>query len=633
MTKSLPTTFVNSRATGKLVSVISLTAGILLLIRNPMSFVGLTFVILGILMIATKYSTAVHASIDASHSKIVTIPVLAMATLSIFVVAMLASLYWQDLYFPIMPLAFGVILVALLQCDQIRAERFFLPLLVLGAWLLRLEPILRYSTHIGVDTWFHSTFALDIAQSGYVPQGYLYSTFPSMHVLIASLIMITGGHGAWVTFAAASFMAALGPLAVYILARRFVGWKASILGSLLLAIMPDSINLPLNVLPTAFGYFVIPLLIWTATHKDRRMMATGFLLLLYLISSNGVLPLILLMIFTVMIVSEKFLVGGSRILGISRRSISVIAFVTLVYWMSVSYWMINVSVQVFESFVTQIHMFGNYVSFIAADYPSAILHNMPVSVFLALAGLGFYSAVSSRSKSSLRNYTIWSALCLAIGEGVIILNSPIIAYRWGVFAELVAAPVSGSVLWSLLARRGTRRTAFAGFCLILVFAFASITSTQAGGSDNGFVSNTGQNDYRDALKEAEFYSSIFALSHTGTFKSDFYVSWAFDTDHAYHLQYSSPFSSIPPVYVGPRILRITTEDVKLKFCDVNTPLLIRDYSWRIMWAYDVTAKGQEVMTFITPQAEASIALAHGFSRVFDDTSVLWIPISGTCSGP
>jgi hypothetical protein len=598
--------------------VAALAAGAAFLFRNPGSFLGLALVIFGAIMTLCNALDS-HACGDLSVGPIIRQhrQFLTVAVLSICLVGVVAALYRVAEYYLIAPLGFGLVFLLIEGSDRRFCERVALPLLVVVGWLVRTAPIIIYDGFLAMDAWFHANFALEIVRQGFIRQDLVYSTFASSHLMVASMILATGINDRLMMYLVSGLYASLALVPVYLLARSFLGYKASILGCLLIALLPDSINLSIVAAPISFGYFMVPLFLWAAVQGRRQLKFTAIIIFFFLTSSNALLPavaLFMLLIGAIVIVRED-----SRGTQISSLFILATALLTGAYWMYVSDWALDEAVRIL-TYLARLEKFAVTLSLIQPSYGAWIVwmvQNLPTSLLYALVMFACFHLLFVRRQSKKVGYLAWGVMFLSMTWVAYVADLPIVSYRWLDFAELLVAAVSGYGLLLLISKARTMPKLLTVTCLITIAAFASVTSGLSGAYENGYLSDP--TTYRVALTRSELEAATFASAHVGVFESDYYVAYAFDSYYAYYT--ANRVGAGPPR----RIIPVTSREVASGFARLDKPLVLRDYSVsKIFWTYDQLG-GHVALTYLPVSEQAKSHVMNTSSRVFDDSNVIWIP--------
>lgn len=206
--------------------------------------------------------------------------------------------------------------------------------------LYRIGSALRPASLIGIDPWYHSWLSLEIAKKGFVPQGYLYSDFPVMHIssaiteivggqdyrlailVIAILLYLSSALYLWrVLLRAMSSSYAFGAVAVYSFSDLLVG--------LSVWVHPTSLAVPIMV-------FILAILLSRngSLNGPFRLLFFSFSVIMILLHPLSTLVLLLILIPFVLIRVSRTRNRGQTSLAMPSPVLlyALLVVLTSAYW-------------------------------------------------------------------------------------------------------------------------------------------------------------------------------------------------------------------------------------------------------------------------------------------------------------
>jgi len=97
-------------------------------------------------------------------------------------------------YYILAAISFGIIAFQVLMMKEDQKNVLYISLieLLVICLMVRLIPVYSYHGLVGVDPWINSALHQDILNYGYIPEHWVYSSFPLFHTEIAAFQLVTG---------------------------------------------------------------------------------------------------------------------------------------------------------------------------------------------------------------------------------------------------------------------------------------------------------------------------------------------------------------------------------------------------------------------------------------------------------
>lgn len=218
---------------------------------------------------------------------------------SIFSVVTRPDLYSRPFgYFVSTSLVVSILAVEILFLPKTKGYTYLsLFKIILVALSLRYSPQLIFHSLIGIDPWWHEMFTMKILELGHIPDGYVYSKLPVMHLIVSSISLITGMGYKFSTMLSISILQVIAFVFIFLIGQLIYTEKIGLLAALLLAIADIQIKYAIVIVPMTIGVIMMPILIYTifkAKHdRLNSLICVFFVMCMVLILTHVLASLIM----------------------------------------------------------------------------------------------------------------------------------------------------------------------------------------------------------------------------------------------------------------------------------------------------------------------------------------------------
>ena len=421
--------------------------------------------------------------------------------------------------------------------------------------------ILIFPSVVGIDTWFHQMFTLNTLNTGFIPEGYMYSNLALMHLEIGSTSLITGLNYKLATMFSISFLQVLcGILFVFLLGKFLFNGKVGLLASLLLVVGNYYINMGVGAIPNTIAAVLIPIIIYILfkIREEKRLIGVSLaaLFMITLILTHTITAMCMAIILFVSWFALKIYnkIHHEHKMAPVTFTIAIFFIITMFSWWSYASGHITTLVKLIgwgfsiDFFVHAPEAILGYI--FTVPFSEQLFNQLGMFLFFALSLIGCFYMISKKYGSSHTFImAIVGATPLAIGFFSLITGHSVIEQRWWYFSQiLLALPLA--ITFFLLCGVIKNKFAKPFLLLFLTFflSFIMITSPKANIDNHTFSPNTG---IRPPSTEAELRAAAFFVE-----KSVYNIS----SDYDY---FTNPSSSIPVNYYNMSYSRIKSLDTSL----------------------------------------------------------------------
>lgn len=166
----------------------------------------------------------------------------------------------------------AILAVEILFLPKSRAYTYILlAKILLLASLLRLTPMLIFPELVGFDPFYHRTFATVILETGHIPEGIGYTSFPMSHLMTVSISQLTGFDYRLAVISSLTFPLVVSLIFIFLLGRMFFNPKVGLLAGLLLATATISVEHGISPRPITLAITLMPIILYIIFKaKERR---------------------------------------------------------------------------------------------------------------------------------------------------------------------------------------------------------------------------------------------------------------------------------------------------------------------------------------------------------------------------
>jgi hypothetical protein len=392
------------------------------------------------------------------------------------------------IYFILMAMLSAIVVIQVLACSQeMERSKYVVSLLleILAISLsLRLSQLLVFPSLIGIDPFWHAQFINLIIESGHVPTGTGYTSFPLMHIATALLSIISGIPNLKATFfLAVGLFEAFGPVIIYKLGCLVSDTRIGLLAALFLALADQNSIWGAQLIAMSLGLGFFSLIFLLMFLGDREIIFVliflfGATILTHTISSFVVLVFLVSVFLTRAVFSSHESKHQSP--KVSGALIALYSLMLLSYWIYATDFF-RYSVLELESTFANISFLSTPVGSTQGDR-TQMEHDVDqigMYIMYTLAAMGSLVWLSKEDRNSRAIIlTGVAASFLAICYGFVFLSSrAIVPERWLAFAYLPLAVLAARGLLFVSQFAGTRAASVVTLLLIITYSFFMITNT------------------------------------------------------------------------------------------------------------------------------------------------------------
>jgi hypothetical protein len=458
------------------------------------------YLLFGILLTASSiawmirkddYSVSCPGPSNKSLTKI-----LLIAFFSVFLLSIIVYFMRIDVY--IRPFSFFILISILPVCifyeiTHFKEDKYYIILIqiIIFCIFLSWSVVSLYPSLIGVDTPWHDHFVQLIINSGFIPEGYVYSNVPFFDLLIgipqvifnvdykvASFIMITIGG------------AICNVLLIYLITKKLFNYQSALLASLCLTFFNMGIYFLAAPIPTTlattFLLFVVYLLLLTKDRFNVSHLLLIFLFSLSIVLTHSLISLIMSILLFIAIIINLFPNKASTIGKINLSN----TFPPLFTIMMISWWsyvsgqiniiqnIVNVGLRA-DLFHSQPIISSQYVLTIPSLESFMASSILTITICLSLQGI--FLMISNHGSKRSKFIAISAIGILAIAFVSDFVKIDIITERWFyVGITLLSIPLGISIFRLIRSNNGRSRLYKNIMMSIILFSLVIISISYSG---------------------------------------------------------------------------------------------------------------------------------------------------------
>lgn len=429
---------------------------------------------------------------------------------SLFTFSVFSLLLRQEPY--TIPLVYFVLVAS--SVSVLSVEILFLPSqkwcinlvlleIVLSAAMLEFSQVFIYPSVVGVDSWWHQMFTLDILRTGHVPSGTAYSQFPVLHLIVGSTSLTTG-----LSYKISAFLSVSVPtifcevVFTFLLGRSIINEKVGLLGGLLLGMASYSLTIGYWAIPNTIGpifiLVIVYLLFKLSVEKPVVSISLVIVLMGVLILTHTITSLWLSMILFISWATYRFCNWAYN-----ESKKLVLLVLPILFSVAMLSWWTYVSTDL--STLAGMIKSGFSINYLAGYLPEKVIQYsnnvsyyeqlfdaIGISLFFAVSFIGCLYLLSNRSDIS-RSFAIVTcgAATLTIAFFAPLVGLGVIEARWYYFSQIaLSLPLALAfflLCWAVKSRTGKILLLFA---LTFSITFLMILSPIANVGNSTFSSDT-----------------------------------------------------------------------------------------------------------------------------------------------
>jgi hypothetical protein len=401
--------------------------------------------------------------------------------------------------------------------------------ILIFALFLRIIPQLLFTDLIGIDSLVHSDFANLINSLGHIPEGYSYSSFPIMHLIIDVFSLVSG-----IGYKFSSIITIAGSqvflyLFIFLICSLLKCKKVGLFAILLLATSDIQISHSLIIRPITLVFF-IPIIIYLIFKINNKKNAIYWsliiLLCVILLLSHAIASLsmgLILSAITILFLAIDFTNSTQDRKTKFVFYLSVFFFVAMMAW-----WMYSAAniamTQIGRLFdegfsISHWQYSESAIDYLAKYKVEYMLNVLGFHIFYGLSFIGSFFLLQRKNFSKLGlsivlvSWFLVSLIFLSIVSGFTILQG-----RWQDVSQLISAiPAALGILFIPLLIKNTKIQSLIIILMISSIAFLMVTNPVSNIDTSVYSPNT---IVRYAFTDSEYYSAklleIYDNNNIGT---------------------------------------------------------------------------------------------------------------------
>lgn len=386
---------------------------------------------------------------------------------------------------------------------------------------LELGRYLLFPSLVGDDSFKHSVWAQLTMESGQVPIGTQYSTFPGFHIEAATLGIVSALPTIKITlFSTSGLLSIVSLLVIFKLARVFLGVRGSLLATLLASSTTWLIESRFEILPYLTGLGLFPFIIYFTITKDWLRFRGLVIAVLFvsLVITHTLSPAVTLFCMSIILLASRFVTPRRE----KRfRILLLVALALICYWFLATTFSVFV-VQNLVDTLTHATALAFPLHFLSwADSDFSMLGTYVVYWFTIIGCLSYLSKQGRTAQRVSLVFSVLGLLGVSYGFMVFLSSWAIVPDRWFPYALTLAVIPSSYGILSLAKLSNQKPRVFLTCILILVLTFFSIVSPLANDDSNLLTRPV----TRFSLTSSELQSATY-LDHvrSDVITTDFYYA-------------------------------------------------------------------------------------------------------------
>jgi len=380
---------------------------------------------------------------------------------------------------------------------------------------LEFSQLLVFPSVVGIDSWSHRLFTLNILKVGHIPEGFAYSQLPFMHLLVGLTSFVTGLDYKMATMFSISFPQIFcDVLFTFLVGRLLFNGKIGLLGGLLLAtanwhVWAGYASLP-NTIAAVIALGVVYLLLKVTKEESNLRMSFVILILMgTLILTHTVTAAwmsIVLAVFAAAYLAYSLIYKQTRA-SIKRLTfgIPVLFAVGMLSWWTYVSGHLEILGELINKGFTAVFIRPMPDKVVRYSYnvpsPEQLFNNLGVFLFFSMSLIGCLYMISKFGNSHSFAIAIGGLATMALTFFPLLLNMEIITERWLYFSQiLLALPLATAFCLLFSSIRSKAAGSLLLIALTFSLSFLMILSPAANMDNSVFLPNT---QVRDALTESE----------------------------------------------------------------------------------------------------------------------------------
>jgi len=331
-----------------------------------------------------------------------------------------------------------------------RCVYFVLLKSVLIGLSLEFSQLLTFPSVLGVDSWYHQMFTLEMLSNGHIPEGYVYSQFPIMHLMTGLTSLVTGLDYKTATMLSVSLPQVLcNILLTFLMGSILLNRKVGLLGGLLLGIADWHVKMGIWTIPNTMAAVFLPVIVYLLLKGGKERAHINFsvalLVMWTLILTHTVSAAFMAMFLFVFWAGFKvynwiYHEGGAPV----TLSVPVLFSVLMLSWWNYASHPIGTlaelikwgfSIDYFLNPISQ-KIYGQFAS--TLPFSELLFNNMGFFLFFALSSVGCLFMISRKFGDSSRFVmAVGGVITFAIGIFGMVTGRYIVEGRWWYFSEIM----------------------------------------------------------------------------------------------------------------------------------------------------------------------------------------------------
>lgn len=468
---------------------------------------------------------------DCGNCRLLNALFFATFALSMLALAFNDRIYERPLvYYALIIISYLIIFFSILYGSSAKA---ILLKIILTSISFSWSELMIYPGLIGIDPWYHQTFANNIISTGRILSEYSYTYLPAFHLMISGTSLVTGFDYKISSMMSVSLLQVVcNTLFAYIVTYlMFNNRKLGLIAALMLAISNYSIFMSYWIIPNGFAAVFIIFVIYL-TIKYDTMGKTVYLLIIALVLVLAILSHTIVTLFLLLVLAVTYML--SLIHRINPRKRTAIFIILVAYLASfILYWtLVSGSIDILLD-VARVAIRANPLD--RAGVPGRVLQsgyelimaNFGMYLFFSLSLIGVLYMISRRGSHITRSFAIIGLIPLAISFFSIFLKEDSLTDRWWFISELLLSIPLSVTLYMVFQYMNDRVNRYATAIMMLLVSLTLVAfmvlSPQASIDNDTFTPNT---TVRFALTQSEIDSINHAVnvSKIPIMTDDYYAS-------------------------------------------------------------------------------------------------------------